>query len=840
MRVVCRAKLEVNASASPTREELDTVHLQRFTDSVLEDLRVHDSDLQLVQTHSSDEFSPVGRSTQEQVADLVTHDNLYEGFCDALKSEEHTVTLPMRSVLDAQSAKWTNVLKMPKCVDVSTNVESVMRDNLFERMFDSSIGFAQIPWRTRVYDLTFMQRVVALYYLIPASHHTSRVELEIPERWLRALTMKGKRVTPYNVALNLKDHPNLQFLSCVTGFGKTVTAALIGLSDICLPFMWERAKTEYIARIFERRRVPQSNFFEGGDVGEQKLARAILIVSPQHLLSQWEEAIVDMAHGMLTHLGEKNTVRICVLRDQFDLSVMHEAPSNYAFVVLAAPTVELSDRLRAHPDIHFVSRFDDELATPEHPEASGCGKSSSQNTSLFRRFRVMESLAAMRHMLINATFDSLQQVCRQRYHPVREQLTPGGTAIDLPTHERLATAVCKAQSATVEMHLDQFARIYLMSLPPSITTACKEDALAQMCENFLIEKIKCKTGTLEGRAAQNGEVDMASLPLPQVLLRMFRGCIKMSDPAVMEKVESTIDMEVADSANLSATALAGLVQEVHDDLACLPIPLEARLQEARVLSLSALTRLKANFEKMSAPEEADAECGICCESMLPPREVVVMRCCTHLVCADCAAMYNPCPFCRAPDPSHTVDLNALMHRPPADPNAEPAEAPAESYETRIAQLRERTPSFIRATLGVIEALMMDNKSPRILIGMHNRSSGSMDAMIAKIQYSFPTACVEAMERFKDKSFDEIADLRRKYNDCNADARPYLWIIDSDISSASVAGMDLPATHAIIMSTSMTPAAQWQLAGRAVRRTPRFLLPEGEARPRDKRLILLSI
>ena len=45
---------------------------------------------------------------------------------------------------------------------------------------------------------------------------------------------------------------------------------------------------------------------------------------------------------------------------------------------------------------------------------------------------------------------------------------------------------------------------------------------------------------------------------------------------------------------------------MHDDLARLPIPLEARLQEARVLSLSALIHLKTNFQKMSAPEESDA------------------------------------------------------------------------------------------------------------------------------------------------------------------------------------------------------------------------------------------
>ena len=837
MKVVCRPKLAANAGASPTREEVDTAHLQKFTESILDDLSVHDAGLRLVQSHPSDDFSPEGRTTDEQVAALVTHEKFYEGFCDALRSGENTVTLPMRHVLDAQSAKWTNLLKMPKCVDVTTNVESVMRDNLFTCLFDSTIGFAQIPWRTGTYDLTFMQRVLALYYLVPASHHTSRVELEIPEHWLRALTLKGKRITPYKQSLNIKDHPNLQFLSCVTGFGKTLTAALIGLSDICLPSTWARAQAEYTARIFERRRVPQSNFFEGGDVGEQKLARAILIVAPQHLLSQWEEAVVDMAHGMLAHLGEESGVRICVLRNQFDLSVMQTAPSNYAFVVLAAPTVELSDRLREHPDIHFVSRFDDELVTPPYEEPKG-SKGHTQNTTLFRRFRVMESLAAMRHMLINATFDSLQQVCRQRYHPVREQLTPGGTSIDLPTHERLAAAVCKASSATVELHLDQFARLYLMSLPPSITTACKEDALAQMCENFLIEKIRCKTGTLEGRLTKNGEVDMASLPLPQVLVRLFRSCIKMSERVVMENIETTIANHVADATNLSATSLAELVDEVHDEIVKLPIPVEERLQEARALTLSALMRLKVHFENMSTPSEEDAECGICCESMLPPREVVVMRCCTHLVCAECAAAYNPCPFCRATDPTHTVDLNAIMHRRSSE-EAPPVDAPVDSYDTRIAQLRARTHSFFRATIGVIDALMLDNTSPRILIGMHNRNAASMSAMVAKIEHSYPTACVEAMEHFKDKEVAEVAELRRKYNDCSADPRPYLWIIDSDLSSASVAGMDLPATHAIIMSTSMTPAAQWQLAGRAVRRTPRHLLPEGEARPRDKRLVLLS-
>ena len=53
------------------------------------------------------------------------------------------------------------------------------------------------------------------------------------------------------------------------------------------------------------------------------------------------------------------------------------------------------------------------------------------------------------------------------------------------------------------------------------------------------------------------------------------------------------------------------------------------------------------------------------------------------------------------------------------------------------------------------------------------------------------------------------------------------------------GFHASAVGGVPSSTSMTPGAQWQLAGRAVRRTPCHLLPEGEARPRDKRLVLLS-
>ena len=145
MKVVCRAKLAADTGASATRDAIDTTHLQKFTESVLDDLCVTSTGMQLVQSHPSDDFSPERRTTDEQVDALLMHEQLYEGFCDALKRGENTVTLPMKQVLDAQSAKWTNLLKMPKCVNVSTNVESVMRDNLFTSLFDSTIGCAHIP-----------------------------------------------------------------------------------------------------------------------------------------------------------------------------------------------------------------------------------------------------------------------------------------------------------------------------------------------------------------------------------------------------------------------------------------------------------------------------------------------------------------------------------------------------------------------------------------------------------------------------------------------------------------------------------------------------------------------
>lgn len=824
MKVVCSAKVVHHRGAADARDDIDSEHLQRYTDSMMNDCH-EDTTPKVVSEHTEHGFSPGARTVDEQAEQLLLHDKAYEAFQEASAnlSGSEVCVLPIKTVLAAQSSKWTNLLKLPKCVTVSTNCEAVTRRNMFDALFSSSIGFAHIPWRTRLHNLSYMQRVIALYHLVPPSETTRNVRLDIPERWLRALTLKGKRVTPYRVALNIKDQPNLQFLSCVTGFGKTITAVLIGLCDVCLPQLWSKAQAECGRRVFERRRVPQSNFFEGGDSCEQRVARAILIVAPVHLHSQWEDAIVDMAHGML---AQTSALRICLLREKFDMSIMLAASAEYVFVVLASPTVELSERLRKHPDIHFVSRFDDELATPPCDESAG--GSGKINTSLIRRFRVMETVAVMRHMLLNATFDSLAKACRMKYHPVREQLTPGGTGGDLPTHERLARAVCKAQSAVVEMHLDQFARLYLMSIPPSFTVACRDDALAQMCENFLVQRVLCRAGTLEGRLSGSSETDMLSLPLTEVLRHLFA---EISVPSHFEHYIDNASSGLSDAPTPSE--ICDVVHDIHDDIMA-SIPISSLNIEQRSKMLSQINRLA---DRLTNLLDNDIECEICCEALTPPTPVVVMRCCTNMVCTECAALYNPCPFCRAQDPSFSSNLNHILHRTAAVASVNPI---VDTYDTRMKELCDRRTSFFRASVGIIDALMLDNPSARLLIGLHNRKAHTMTNLLNKLKASFPTACIESMERFKDMDVDLVKDLRVRFNDCQLDPRPFIWVIDSQLASDTVAGMDLPATHAVLMTTTMSTAAQWQLAGRAVRRTPRHLLPNGEVRPRDKRLIMLSL
>ena len=90
-----------------------------------------------------------------------------------------------------------------------------------------------------------------------------------------------------------------------------------------------------------------------------------------------------------------------------------------------------------------------------------------------------------------------------------------------------------------------------------------------------------------------------------------------------------------------------------------------------------------------------------------------------------------------------------------------------------------------------------------------------------------------------KSSDITAELRHKYNNPVGFSYPFLWLVDSKLDSESIAGIDLPATLAIIMTTQMSLTAQKQLAGRSVRRTPQHILPVGVIRPEDKMVIMLN-
>ena len=102
---------------------------------------------------------------------------------------------------------------------------------------------------------------------------------------------------------------------------------------------------------------------------------------------------------------------------------------------------------------------------------------------------------------------------------------------------------------------------------------------------------------------------------------------------------------------------------------------------------------------------------------------------------------------------------------------------------------------------------------------------------------WPHASVEDIEHL---GCAETCDLKRKqFNNLTQYKKPFLWIIDSQIESKSIAGIDLPATFAVILTTQVSKEAQQQLIGRATRRASWHNTETGGVQPSNKMVIMLD-
>lgn len=837
----------VRRGASETRDDVDAMHISLLMDAVMKHATDDEAALKLRRDYAVPSALPAAAPTSDvadaRVASVLDEIVAEKGiFVDALHNGEEAY-VSMRTVLERQSATWQRLLHLPRCVKVSTNQTTVRMQAMLASVLSCTMGFADIPWRTDEYDLSFGQRAVILHYCVEPSKSTERVELEVSTEWIRHLSVpSGKapaRVTPYRTALNMRGcRPSVELLTCVTGFGKTLTAMMIGLMDACHPKLWGKLLVEFRQRVHEKRCIPKAGgIYEGNDPEAHRLARVILVVCDNHLIPQWREAAIHAARGMYLQLDD-DSVRICIVQERFDLEVLASASPSYVFIVLARPTTYTSDALRAHPNIHIVSRFDDEMATNlTRGEAPEVRSRSSSSSSLGRRFRILESVAAKRHMCVNATVGSMAAVMRIPHHPLRELLAGySGSCLthELPTHKNLANAVVRGWSAETELHLEQFARLTFTVMPPELLEITVDDALAQMTPAFRVVRLRCSLATLDGRLHDSQENDMMSNDLVSVI----KSVCEMPKAEFSHVVGPTLAALLSDTTTSSriASVMRDLSTAIAESIRALDDVSTSLRRRSQAHTLSRLA------DRVDEAQEG-AECAVCMDSLQAPAEAVVMMCCTNMLCRTCAESLRRCVFCRRENPTCSLNVHDIVARGEEeveDANQAVGDLDERSLFGRLVVFNRRPRSLLTTCFAAIDEILAEKPCARILVGMKHRSANATDSMLKRFRDTYTAANVEDIESMShDCDANTCAAKRDAFNDRIGHAVPFLWIIDSALTSSSLAGIDLPTTDVVVMTTQMEESAQWQLAGRAVRRTPVHKLPDGQTQPDEKMVVLLS-
>lgn len=101
-------------------------------------------------------------------------------------------------IMNTQSRDFL-LTKLPKCVDVFSNLDAAVKRELLENEFDEASPFRlkDVPTATQNFKLSPAQRFLVLYYHLPRCATPLSVELSIRDEWLQALRNKGERRVPY-------------------------------------------------------------------------------------------------------------------------------------------------------------------------------------------------------------------------------------------------------------------------------------------------------------------------------------------------------------------------------------------------------------------------------------------------------------------------------------------------------------------------------------------------------------------------------------------------------------------------------------------------------------------
>lgn len=668
-------------------------------------------------------------------------------------------------------------------------------------------------------------------------------------------TYKVKRVgsdeEPIEVTRPAHLTSDIWFNTATPGSGKTASVLISLLKNIVSDDAWQKTQQKWREKNAAGRDVCHLGLVKKRSCDNRKLARVIVALVPDSLVSQWlvhAQKLVpvfrqDCGKGFRIWHGTDVEVRQTTsqvgmkktMEDAHDLSTR----TNRAMLwILVADTKATNLTTRQAPHIAFYAKLYDEVLGTRNTEP--------------REYKPESEV--MRYVVINATVKQLKEATdNQNTHPIRRAL---------PNRERF-----DFQSA------EQMAILHHCTLPHWVRHVLARGMRPVMPQGVELLNFGIRQTSLA--SAINGTSDMVITTIDDLLDHILAGLgIAREDERFLKaqknRAKAILTRTGVNADGSIAQMLKGAVGEAEKKLAELGRaassaayeamqPHEKRSEDGKARQrkcCTAMARLFQTLHDAIDPNPGEQRCCPISFEPTSPEDVVLMACCANwmsrqsynIIATNPDERQRRCPFCCGPVGNHGVDDEA-MHNVLApmlqggdfDEEETPiAPGDNDEFRRRLGTLRDT--QFKAGPMAVIEILKYamewkGGKGLRVMLTFHYDIQGVYggDSLTNKVRELIMNEVpgLTSVEPIAQSSTGQahgsaVIDYQR------ADDTNRVLIVNTTRGSNSLAGHNLGGTHAVIFDGTkssrgrgqdrLTPSEVTQAIARALRPQPTKPVP----------------
>jgi hypothetical protein len=631
--------------------------------------------------------------------------------------------------------------------------------------------------------------------------------------------------------------PAVDLINYATGMGKTLTAILSSMMQVCDPALWAGLQASWKTSLKTATVQPYSGLSRLQLLdGDQHLTRVVLAVIPEQLMDQWAKhaekiaAAMKAERGFTFHIWQglsklKRASKKDPLGVERTLTEAHKliALTQQALLwIVPAKTEAAKNTRRNAPHLHYPFMLIDEGSTRTEPKCK------------------MPESKVLQTRIVQATVGRLQRTTKgQPDHPLRKALN----GIDFDPRFTKHAAI-----------------FHLLTVPDWLRLMVSKGMAPLMPSGIRKVTLKVKMQSL---AARVNKSDLNVTSLDELLKTMLRTAgasySSLTGDRMKEFTERCRNLLGVDGSEGEGGAtiherLSKAMAETKEALAAMPLqPTRDHNQhyteeendawrvqlaeyatidrEKRVLNV--MIRMFNNLAE-AVCVDPPPECPITLDE-IPAEYVGILPCCTNLFDARCRdRLGNHCPMCRAPLANGILNVSSAVSALTKPPEPPADEAGPSTPPMAASEMVDNEPALIERLKNLEQGkpLIMSSKAVAAVI----KEFLAFQPTGARILLAFGTYYIDGNEsiqtrRLRDLLKQDVPELtavdvihRKDRTSVNrfttADDSNRVLFINTNDDSSSLEGLDLWNTGLVLIDRlapgRLTADKIVQTVGRAMR------------------------